>query len=497
MLIGNRKTFAIEIQPLSPTWKRSYLPERAAWSALSIWVSTENLCRNVLSGEEHLRAAVNVPLAPLANWIVESWRFLRFEERPSIFPPDSSAFESVRRWGGAANPPGVDEDCWIDRREEWWSRHFLLAGSDGAHFPNVALVRSGEWLSVEWSKARFASEPAPEFLARSGQELVPWVEAEQTLAEFVAFVASWLREENLGDLYSWVRNEDPLRELQPDLLRALEVYTARSPSELVAIAGAGSVEELPDLLGLRGDARDPAGSVIAQTLRDLPPTLSPGLSEVIRTMEGRTRDREGRPPNLDLRDPVREAARSASSPESAGYEAAREARSLLQLDGQPIDDLEALLSSLSIRLVDSRTRCASERMLVGSREDGSAIVIINDTPRTTVPWGKRFETARALGYLLVAPYRGGALGGASTPFSQPWLRRCSGTFAAELLLPGDSLAEEYASATDDESRTRSFRGVMKKYGVGARTTAYQLWNRGLLASVQERDELVERFAADR
>ena len=28
--------------------------------------------------------------------------------------------------------PGFDEDSWLDAREAFWERHFLLAGADGA-----------------------------------------------------------------------------------------------------------------------------------------------------------------------------------------------------------------------------------------------------------------------------------------------------------------------------------------------------------------------------
>ena len=68
MLIGNRNDFAIELDPLSPTWERRYLPERSAWARFSFWVGGRNLCRNLLDGTQSVREGVNVPLAPLADW---------------------------------------------------------------------------------------------------------------------------------------------------------------------------------------------------------------------------------------------------------------------------------------------------------------------------------------------------------------------------------------------------------------------------------------------
>jgi hypothetical protein len=36
---------------------------------------------------------------------------------------------------------------------------------------------------------------------------------------------------------------------------------------------------------------------------------------------------------------------------------------------------------------------------------------------------------------------------------------------------------------------------MAEFGVGARTAAFQLWNRGWLSSPAVRDELVDRYAS--
>ena len=83
MLIGNRNSFAVGIEPLSPSWERRHLPEYTAWAQLSLWVDGENICRNLLDGSNSVRDGVNVPLSPIADWLVRSWTFLAFEERPS------------------------------------------------------------------------------------------------------------------------------------------------------------------------------------------------------------------------------------------------------------------------------------------------------------------------------------------------------------------------------------------------------------------------------
>ena len=151
------------------------------------------------------------------------------------------------------------------------------------------------------------------------------------------------------------------------------------------------------------------------------------------------------------------------------------------------------MQELGVEVVRSGVVCSQERMLAGSRRGAGAVAVINRTPRTTTPWGERFELARALGHLLVDSYRADALGAASTPFAQPWARRCSGAFAAELLLPSEHLFERFG-ALDSAADRDVFPSLLNEYGVGARTAAFQLWNRGLLSSPRIRDGLIDDFS---
>ena len=117
MLIGNRNSFAVGIEPLEPSWERRFLPERAAWAQLSLWINGENICRNLLDGSNSTRDGINVPLAPIADWLVRSWPFLEFEERPRRFPLHASHSITIDRWGDAPAPAGLGEDDWLEARE--------------------------------------------------------------------------------------------------------------------------------------------------------------------------------------------------------------------------------------------------------------------------------------------------------------------------------------------------------------------------------------------
>jgi hypothetical protein len=491
MVIGNRNELALEVLPLAPTWDRRYLPERTAWAQLAIWVRGTNLCENHLEGASSMRDSVNVPLAPVADWLVRSWTFIEYEEGPEYFPLRNSLRETLRDWGNSAPRAGLTDDDWFDARELWWTRHFLSAGADGARLPNVALVRTGDRLVIEWGPADFPGDHAPRFISKNGQEVLQWFAGEEVLAEFVTFVAEWLREEDLVTLYPWVQLSDPLRERESRFHEKLHAYTGIAPGVLYEWTGTNTEAGLREWLGLPADREDPGGSVITQVLRDLPPDAAERLRSQVQRLDQETR-RETHFAD-ELRAVARDAARSGGRAESSGHCAARAVRHHLGLDEEPIDDVEDQLRKVGAEVIDSGVECLGERMLVGSRRGLGAAVVINRTPRTETPWGRRFESARGLGHLLMDSYREGALGAASSTFAQPWARRRSGAFAAELLLPEEALFED-AGHLDSAAQGETFARIMRRYRVGARTAAFQLWNHGLLSSSQVRDELIDHFS---
>jgi len=491
MLFGDRTNFALELFPLVPSWERSYLPEKTGWATFSLWVGGQNLCRNALAATQNIREGVNVPLVPMADWLVRSWSFIRFEERPPIFPPRDSTIETLSRWGAAPAPREVGEDSWVDSREDWWSRHFLLAGSDGAQLPNVAFVRSADALAVEWTRDQFVGSRTPQFLSGDGHFRVLWDDAEDTLSQFVACVAEWIRSAGIRDAYEWAGGVDPIRHLDGGLLKTLAIYTGRSTEALLEWTRSRTEADLRRNLGLLGD--DPAGSVITQALRDLPPKFQPKIREELFGLDARVRERTG--VDAGLRTGARDAAGAGTAAEDSGQLAAQEVRQRLSLDGRPAPDLDHLLPDLGIDVRDSGVECTNERMLVGARADGGASVVINKTPRTEVSWGRRFELARALGHLLLNSFREGALGSASSSYSQPWMRRTSGAFAAEFLFPTGELHARGLGELDAAADPSVFKELLNEFGVGARTAAFQLWNRGLVSSAQIRDDLIDRFSS--
>jgi hypothetical protein len=493
MLIGNRRTLGFEIQPLSPSWERRYRPEQTCWGGLTIWVGGTNLCEHLEPGSDAVGGALNVPLAPIANWLIRAWPAVAFEERASHFPTTGSLHRAVEEWGTRYPPENISEDDWIDSREAWWTRHFLVAGADGAILPSLALSREDEKLMLDWRQPVPPGE-APRFVNASGSAEVAWVEGETTVTAFVAYIAEWLRHDGLADLYPWVSKQHPLQDSRAELWEAIELYTGRTRDELRVLADSSDAQEVLLRLGLGPDSDDPAASPLTQALRELPPSLPREAGSVLAKLELLTRS--GKANGLvRLRAVASDATRDAPTPEAAGYATARAVRRDLGLDGAPIVNLEEVLKFVNVDVVTEAAVVGRTRMMAGFRLQGGAVAMVLPSPRTGVAWGRRFEEARGLGHLLTDPVRGGALGAASSPYSSEIRKRRSGAFAAELLLPEAALLKETHGQVDRAAEDGVFRNLMRRFGVGARTAAHHLWNLGLLSSIEMRDELIDTYAA--
>lgn len=481
MIWGNRKSIAIEIEPLNPSWERRYLPESTAWANFRFWVNEINLCQHVLSGSDQIQNGVNVPLGALANWFVQSWPALSFEERPSIFPSKESAFDTVNQWGVLNPPKGVSEDSWYIEREKWWARHFWHAGADGAQIPNVAFWREDEILVVSVARSSFAGTRAPRFITEDGSYSVRWDEASDVIRSFVAAVADFFRSADV-QAFPWTTSKDPLTVAEEHQKQALEFYTARSSAELHKVLAAAEIREL----GVRGD---PGGHPVTQAMRDLPPHLDRNTIDSLKALNAITGEKT--PNSLDgPRKVALDAEKAGRNAEEMGQLAAMAVRASMGLNGQPIENLEQVVKSLGIRQ-KKIGNAAREKMVVGMRREGSAAILIRSLKR----WAQRFEIARAFGHLLLDSERSGAIGAASSSYAQVLRRRRSGAFAAEFLLPTTALKKYSAGRLDGITEGAAFSKMIRDYDVGATTAAYQLWNQNYLSSEQVRDELIQTYGA--
>lgn len=494
MLIGNRERFAFELSPVSPSWEPRYEPEAAGWAGLAIWAGGKNLCTHVRAEEEALRTALFVPLGPIADWFVRAYPGIAFEERPPWLETKTRRLhEVVRKWGESPPPVGLDEESWLDDREAFWSRHFLLAGADGACLPNLCLLREDDEVALTWREPLFRSGTRMTFLHAEGSIRVAWPDVHAVLGRFVDEVAKAFEQRKLAP-YPWIAA--PGRRLQ---------FAARG-AEVIALYCARPLRQVAELLEVQPEAvtsvlgddvvDDPAVNPLCQVFRDLPPYPSAGVGTEARvTLDASAATSSSALASwTEARVLALDAARAAEAAEQAGQLAAWAVRRALALDGQPIDCTQDVLDRLGLTARTSHIETSHEHMLVVAARRRAPAVTILQTIQTRKRWGQRFEQARALGHALLDPLRGEVLGAAATLWTQSVRRRRSGAFAAELLLPESALVEASGGHLDGVCADETFTNLVARYGVGATTAAWQLYNHKLV-SPQVCRELIERYAA--
>lgn len=459
MIPGDRNQFAVEVERFDAPWGALGSAE-SVWATLTIWVDGTNITRHHRVGTDRIRDAVNAPLLPLGQWIVRNRLALTYEER-SLLDHSLSPHEQLLRWGATPPRAGVTEDAWLDRRDDWWASHFTGAATLDVVMPSVGIVRNDEWALVSWQAPR-QTHPDREFLAPGGAAVVSWEHVDDALGQLLSLLSEWT-----GDLSQWLPASDPMT--------ALAMYTGL-PATAVAD------------YGFRPAATsDPASDPLAQVVRDLSheTALGPARAEIAQFVR---RPRHAQTAGwMDLR--RRLTPMTAGSFEETGYDGVTGARELLGLDGQAIEDVDACLRGLGIRIEQSMPS-AGDRMAVTGSLEGDARVLLFRNPRTVTPWGRRFELMRALGHLLLDPTRSENLGAASGLHGLVSRRRRAGAFAAEMLLPVSALSDASGGVLDGIVDDARFSRVLGHFGVGATTAAYHLWNHGFLSTPEVRDDLI-------
>ena len=496
MLIGNRESLAFELVQVEPSWELRYAPEAAGWAGLSVWVAGKNLCAHVRSGEEEVRSALFVPLGPMADWLVRAFPTLAFEERPPWLDTARRLHDLVRKWGDAFPPAGLDEDAWLDRREAFWSGHFLVAGAEGAWLPNLGFLREDEALTLVWTTPRFSSGPSVTFLYPEGQSVVRWADFEAIASRFVEVVAEAFESKNVA-AYTWLDKPPPrLRAMLEGATSTLPIalFCARPLREVALLLG---IEEsmVAGAVGAESIA-EPAANPLLQVFRDLPPRPSAGIgAEASATVDESKATAAVLVKWTAGRALAADAARAGADPIEEGQLAARALRDALKIDAGPVATTTEVLRELGVASRATALVTQHEHMLVAAAAGCGPVVTILTTERTKTSWGRRFEEARALGHVLLDPLRHDALGAASTRWAQGRRYRRSGAFAAEFLLPRAALQAVSGGHLDSDQTRDSFLALLERFNVGARTAAFQLYNHRLLSRPM-RDELIAEHARD-
>ena len=164
-----------------------------SWGAFQIWVQGTNLCAHLEAGETV--ESSHWYLLPLLEWLAHSWDPLLHEERLPCANNAADGWTALHR--NALPSPALDvaeEEDWEASWQQWWSRHAIVAASEGGVFPDVVFRRCRDSVEVSWGHCRSVGVPEHvSFLANGpGAVRLPSKDVAEPLYEVVEACADYL-----------------------------------------------------------------------------------------------------------------------------------------------------------------------------------------------------------------------------------------------------------------------------------------------------------------
>ncbi len=347
-------------------------PELSATSASLTIRAGESVVTRVFDTRAKLvRDFADVPLYPLAEWLVSNWWFIN-SEMPGPANEHSQAF----------------------RR-----RHCLGANREGYAYPNLDIVPShGGKTRLSWSPTRSLWTRA-EFLG-SDEALVDGDEFRQTCSDFIDSVITRLDSFDVQDTF--------LQE-EWDAIRNADDEETQFCQAAAALGW--------DPYALDDDAREHVialGDMLGGLLNEALPALDSanplaGASEIETALKGARNNRVYLERVESFRSQIVREFRVAETPWDEGYDWARRLRRDLNLDGEPLTTPASIAAALGEdsgtldRIMQPVARFSAARMIDGAiARDGGG-----ETGFALGAGGgdnaRRFRFCRALAEALASP----------------------------------------------------------------------------------------------
>lgn len=431
---------------------------RESWGDLILRVNGRLLTRFEMSGE--VVNTVRWYAAPVASWLARNLPPIFHEERT---PRRLDEIPSACAWfAQSGRPPPLtetEEERWFDDRQDWWARHALRAGANGAVLPNVFLRRVGPYLECSWDNERFAPpRKGMQFTDRAGVEYVPVEDAARAIDAFLRSLPTPPSPSN-GDWLRWALPEHVLAALNADRGAADSLRAKLTHSTLPFL-----------------DSPSAALSALAE----IPPQVSADTIRQIAKLVSGTTTTSSREALDRVRTP---RAPAPVDPWVGGYEAALATRRALKLGATPIADMPTLLRrelNIATQFLDVEPQVDGGRVL---RANSGAQVFMNRRSRLGAgPFG----AARELGHLVMDLSRDGELGGVSSEWETWPISARAKAFAVMFLLPEDALRTRPELRDVDD---QGLRRLAAEFHITPPTAAWHLRNLKII-SESHREELM-------
>lgn len=418
--------------------------EQLTWVSCRISVSDRCVTEHLESEGSRKSERIEIPLFPIAEWLVQNWWAMLYEPCRGERPPRENS-----NWG-------LETKLWI-------TRHCIRSSDSALVLPYLHLYSIGEKLSAVWYEDDdYANDTR--YIA-SGSELVDRATTEAELSNLVGDVLDWCSGEGDRRVESLRCDWAAIREAssgEREFCRAagcmgLDPYFTDEWPESVA-------EFLTDIIGAR--IQEP---LVQDLLEATEPERAPGLWNWV--------DNSKRSYNLSRRNPLFTEQSRYPRGKDHGYWVARKLREMVDIsEGAPIDDLSAFfqkLGGLTLTLENHNSVPSSKvSAIVGWTGETRACIA---GPLSSRPDSQRFLQARGLYHAVTGCARGPRL--ITKAFT--WDQQAGRAFAAELLAPKDALAERARADMDDEERLVLQQELASGYGVSAEVIRRQLQNHGV------------------
>lgn len=518
--IGNRESFAIEIDWLPRPPEISDFCEAVTWAKIWIYAGGQVLTANRQDDGTN-REWIHWHGVSIAEWILENWNQILYYSKPP-FPcdaPDAVRLMATIRTQIGRLPEDAAERL-SEKKQIWWKHHSLRAGAQGGALPEVLFWSQGNEVSIAWSPEFEAYAKAnAAFIPRSGQVRVSIKQLEDVFRRFLDVV----RDRLYGEPENFRANkyEDGLNRLHSPRARLSELvdYLGLSIGSFAKVVGVSvrslsqmeADGDLSDLipkvkkkLGVPEEFFSPKfeGSIVDAMHQHVPllalfRSVAPevgdrGVAELYKTWARAQISKQPDQELLNLKAAVVIAAEdSAATDFQLGRDRAHRVLEFLKTDLTKPIDIERIIKDLRIQkfqceLVDPLIDAAS----IWARS-GSPLIALNRTSfKAGRPWATRTTLAHELCHILFDTDEARQLGIASGPWAPPRLERIANAFAVVFLLPDRLLL----NLTYDPATGAGFKKLMREFSVGARTAARRLQDVGKINESQAED-LIEAYSA--
>lgn len=418
--------------------------EKQSWAFCTISVAGRCVTENLNHRQPQKSDSIEMPLFPVAEWLVNYWWALLYEPCRGEAPPKENS-------------------TWKLDTKLWLSRHCIRSSDSAFVLPYMHLFSAGRGLQLVWYED--GDSVSDTQYITSGNVFLERTDTEEVLSALVDEVLDWC---------SSVHDERV-----DNLMQDWEAIKSAEPEERQFCESAGRmgldphyVTEWPDgildfvakTIGAR--SREP---LVEDLLEATEPECAPALWNWLNDSQHKL--------NLSSRDPLLTNPLFFPRAKDHGYRLAKQIRAMSGISEEsPIGELGNLMQreqNLSLTLKDYNHIPSRNVSAIVGWNDHNTACIAGPVPHRSD--NRRFLEARGVYHALTGCMSGPRL----LTRAYTWDQKAGRAFAAELLAPKDALAEEARSDMDIDERKDLQDKLAIKYDVSTELVRLQLQNHGV------------------